>query len=325
MLVASTFTMLAPHVARADNPAASALIEQGLDLRQSQHDAEALLLFEKAQALSPSPRGQAQVALAQQALGRWRLAEQNLKAALAAKSDAWIESRRPILERAMGVIRENLGDVEIVGARAGSVYVDGVRVDDPGALTHLRLEVGRRALELRSPGFYPFSRVLDVRPGAAVRVEVEQHPLLADAQPPPGSTAIVPGATPRPPSPEPAKGDAGKTQRTIGWIVLGGAAVFLATGAVGIIERESDAVSYNNSCSKGTNESQNENECNDLYSKGNTAQTVGIIGFVGAGVAGVVSATLLLTAPSAKAKGTTVSLSCTPLEGGAACAWRGTF
>lgn len=308
-----------PHVAFADDAAASALIEQGLDLRQSQRDAEALALFEKAQALTPSPRGQAQIALAQQALGRWRLAERNLRRALGAKNDPWIESRRPILERAMNVIRENLGDVEIVGARKGTVYVDGVHVDEPDALTHLRLEVGRRAVELRAPGYYPFSRVLDVRPGASVRVEVEQHPLLDDARPATGPDAVVPPTTP-----VVATGDVGRTQRTIGWVVLGGAAIFLATGAVGIIERESDAVSYNNGCSKGVT-TANQTQCSDLYSEGNTAQTVGIIGFVGAGVFGAVSAALLLTAPSAKGKPTTITLGCAPLEGGASCAWRGTF
>ena len=313
------FPLLAPRAALAEDPAAATLIEQGLDLRQSQHDVEALALFEKAQAIAPSPRGQAQVALAQQALGRWVLAEQNLASAIAVSGDAWIESRRPILERAMTVIRAHLGDVEIVGAKEGAVYVDGARVDAPDALTHLRLEVGRRAFELRAAGYYPFSRVLDVLPGEVVRVEVEQHALLDDGK----QAAVNPGPA-LVPTPIATKADSGRTQRTIGWVVVGGAALFLATGAIGLIERESDAQDFNANCSKNPNSSA----CNDLYHEGNTAQTVGIIGFVGAGVFGAVSVTLLVTAPSAKSKTTTpvVSFGCAPAwNGGASCAWRGTF
>src|SRR5665213_1102695 len=91
--------------AAADDPEATALIERGLDLRQAQKDPEALVLFEQAQRIAPSPRGQAQVALVQQALGRWANAERNLRAALAEKDDAWISSRRPILEKAMTIIQ----------------------------------------------------------------------------------------------------------------------------------------------------------------------------------------------------------------------------
>ena len=210
--------------AHADDPSAAALIDQGIDLREAQRDSEALALFEKAQSISPTPRGQAQVALAQQALGRWVGAEKNLGAALAEKDDPWIASHRPVLERALSVIQGHLGDVQIAGAASGSVFIDGVLIDDPDALTHLRLEVGRRTLEVRAPGMYPFYRVIDLHAGETERVEVAQHRLLDDTT---TRTVSVSGGA-----------EVSRPQRTLGWIFLGGAGLFLATGVAGLVERD---------------------------------------------------------------------------------------
>ncbi len=310
----------APRAAlAADESDAAALIERGLDLRQAQRDAEALALFEKAQALAPSPRGQAQVALAQQALGRWVLAERNLRAALAVQGDAWIDSRRPILERAMAVIATHLGDVVLVGAKAGSVFVDGVRVEEPDALTHLRLEVGRRALELRAEGSYPFSRTLEVLPGEVVRVEVEQHPLLD--QPAPPSIAPLPRPTPAAPTVE-----AGRTQRLLGWIALGGAGIFVATGVAGLAEREIAAGDFNGNAScTGQPSNHLSSQCSGWLDEGTTGQTLAIVGFVGGGVVGALSVALLATAPSSKARSAAVAFPCAPTSGGAFCSLQGAF
>ena len=295
---------------------ATGLIEQGLDLRQAQHDAEALVLFEKAQALAPTPRGQAQVALAEQALGRWVPAEKNLRAALAATGDGWIVSRRPVLERDLGVIQGHLGDVEIVGAKAGLVYVDGVPIEEPDARTRLRLEVGQRTLEIRTQGSYPFSRILDVRPGETLRVEVEQRPLLGEIDPPPAPRpGLVVAAPP-----------VSHTQRTIGWIALGAAGALVATGAAGLIERSVAAGSFNgNATCTGRPSNDLSSTCQDLLGQGSTGQTVAIVGFVGGGVVSALAVALLLTAPSMRAKTNAWTLPCTPTRFGAACSLGGTF
>jgi hypothetical protein len=312
--IAACFTS---RPAAADDPTAAALIERGLDLRQAQHDPEALVLFEEAQALSPSPRGQAQVALVQQALGRWASAERNLRAALAEKDDAWIASRRPILEHAMSIILAHLGDVEIVGAKSGNVYVDGARIDEPDALSHLRLEVGRRTFELRTPGLYPFSRVLDVRPGEVVRVEVEQHALL-DAPREPLAKPVAP--------PQADAASDGHVQRTIGWIALGGAGLFVATGAAGLIERSVVAGDFNASTTCTSQPSNMlSSQCRGWLNDGSTGQTVAIVGFVGGGIVAALSVALLLTAPPRKTSIAAWNIPCVPAPGGASCALGGTF
>jgi len=316
LAIAPTIFVTAPDARADDQAAASALIEQGLDLRQAQRDAEALVLFEKAEALAPSPRGQAQVALAEQALGRWVSAERNLRAALAAKDDAWIASRRPVLEHAMGVIQAHLGDVEIIGAKSGVVYVDGARIDEPDAMTHLRLDVGRRTFELRATGAYPFSRVLDVRPGEVVRVEVDVHPLLDD----PSSHTRVPPPAPSAPVP------ASHAQRTIGWVALGGAGLLAGTGAAGLAFRAVAANDFNAS-SACTTEPSNalSSQCRGWLSDGTTGQTLAIVGFVGAGLFGALSLALLLTAPSSAPRVSTITLPCAPTRGGVSCGVGGSF
>jgi hypothetical protein len=307
--------LVSPNAA-ADDPAATALIERGLDLRQAQKDPEALVLFEQAQRIAPSPRGQAQVALVQQALGRWASAERNLRAALAEKDDTWIASRRPILEKAMSVIETHLGDVEIVGAKSGTVYVDGAMLEGRDALTHLRLEVGRRTLELRAAGFYPFSRVLDVRPGEVVRVEVEQHALLE--APKESRVTVAPPAT--------AGSPPGGAQRTIGWVALGGAGLFVATGVAGLVVHDVAASDFNANASCTTVATSGlSSQCRGWLSDGSTGQTLEIVGFVGGGVIAALSVALLLTAPSSKPKATSLSVPCIPTLGGAWCSMQGTF
>src|SRR5450432_1999872 len=84
-LVASTVT------ARADGgDAGEALVRRGLELRKAGQDEQALEAFRSAYKLKATPRAQAQMGMAEQALGRWGDAESDLKGALAVDQDAWI-------------------------------------------------------------------------------------------------------------------------------------------------------------------------------------------------------------------------------------------
>src|SRR5437868_2010830 len=73
--------------ARAD--AADEWVERGIELRRTRNDAEALEYFRRAYEIRPTPRTRVQMALAEQALGRWIEAEADLVEALRAQGDAW--------------------------------------------------------------------------------------------------------------------------------------------------------------------------------------------------------------------------------------------
>ena len=61
----------APEAAEAATPTAESLIEEGIALRTEGRDEEALGKFVESYELAPAPRTLTQIALAEQALGRW--------------------------------------------------------------------------------------------------------------------------------------------------------------------------------------------------------------------------------------------------------------
>jgi hypothetical protein len=113
--------MSAPAV--AEDP--EALIHRGVELRKKGHDAEALPLFQRAFDLSHSARAEAQVGLAEQALGNWLVGARHLREALSA-SEPWIEQHRATIEEALQVAQQHLGSVVLAGGVAGGeVLLDG--------------------------------------------------------------------------------------------------------------------------------------------------------------------------------------------------------
>jgi tetratricopeptide (TPR) repeat protein len=100
------FASFAGHAAAQDTPRpeVTRLLREGVALRASGKDLEALARFERALALQPLGRVQAQRALAEQALGRLDDAAQHLEEALAS-TDAWVARNRADLDGALATIR----------------------------------------------------------------------------------------------------------------------------------------------------------------------------------------------------------------------------
>jgi hypothetical protein len=74
-------------MARADEPQdVEAIINRGIALRLEGRDLEALVEFERAYAMNPTPRARAQIALAHQALGAWVPAESEISRSRAGRS-----------------------------------------------------------------------------------------------------------------------------------------------------------------------------------------------------------------------------------------------
>src|SRR4051812_13274321 len=110
MLVALVCSLvLCVRVADAQNSAAEAHIRRGLELREQNNDEQALIEFQQAFAAGNSARAQAQMGMAEQALGRWLDAEEHLRAALASTTDRWIAHNRAGLQQAYDVIASHVG------------------------------------------------------------------------------------------------------------------------------------------------------------------------------------------------------------------------
>lgn len=173
--------------ALAEPTDADALIREGLALRRQRRDTEALDAFRRAYAALPEPRTLAQVALAEQALGRWVEAEVDLERALAAGDDAWIDRHRSVLAAGLADIRKHLGGLEVeTDVPDGGLWVNGVRAASLPLRRALRVEAGNLVVEVRAPGYWTARRLTSVEAGETAHEMVRLVPLSA---PPPDESA----------------------------------------------------------------------------------------------------------------------------------------
>lgn len=219
----------APAVAQpADAPT---LLREGFAARRAHRDADALRAFAAAWALSPVPSTLAQVALAEQALGRWVDAERHLREALAA-DDPWVVRNRTVLRDALAVVDGHLGSLAVEGGPDGAA----VRVDDHPVGTlplaaPLRVPAGTVVLRVDAPGHHPVERRLTVAPRASLREEVA---LVAEAPPPP-PPVVAPVATPvvaPAPAPIVVAPPPAAPSPVAPWVVVGAGGALLAGAAV---------------------------------------------------------------------------------------------
>ncbi len=282
------FLVAVADVARADDPEAEAMIAKGVELREKGKDEDALALFKKAYAKSPSPRARAQVALAEQALGMWVAAEADLAAALAAEADPWIGKNRAALEGALGVIRRHVGTLEVRGADGAEVVVDGVVLGTASPGASFRVEAGRRTLEIRSKGAHPSTRAIEVPAGGVARETVTLVAVSRDDGGGGGSSGIV--------RVREADDDPGRGQRLLGWAFVGTGGALLATGGVGMLIRKGIVDDYNANC-PGLGAAQPAG-CDDKVETARTWLTVSIVSLVAGGVFALGGVALMVTAPS---------------------------
>lgn len=293
---------------------AEVLLVEGVKLREQGRDEEALAVFKRALAKAPSARARAQVALAEQALGMWVIAEADLQAALSEEGDPWIQKNRAALDRALAAIQKRLSTLEVRGAEDAEVYVDGLRLGR-GAGPY-RVEAGKRSLEVRAAGHRSVARSVDLAPGGMARETVV---LVAESS---GSAAPAPGSSSGgPPGPADPGSPPGTTQRIIGWTFAGTGAALLATGLFGALYSNARILQHNEECpGLGTEQPVT---CTEHVKASRTWHTISILSFVSGGAFTAGGAALLFTAPSAARDETTAKawVTCGPSSApGIACA-----
>lgn len=275
----------------ADDP--EALIKEGVALRKSGHNAEALALFRRAFDAQPSGRAEAQIALAEQALGAWAAAEVHLDAALAATADPWIKKNRGALAAALEAVRRHLGWVHVSSGEAGAeLWIDGTRTATLPMGAAARVVAGEVVLELRKEGFRSARRAIEVVAGRVSREQLTLTalpplpPPVAHAEPPPGPVLRTDPAAaitaPPPPS------------YTAPLVLFGVAGAAVAAGIVAHVVREGSASTYNSSaCFSG--ELTRDQRCGSDRETAEAAGVVSVIGYALAAVAAA-GATWLLVA-----------------------------
>jgi PEGA domain len=145
------------------------LIAQGVALRLQGHDAAAFEVFSHAWERFRTPRAQAQLGLAAQALGRWTMAETHLAGALQS-DDAWVAGKRKPIEDALVVVRKRLGSLEVLADVDGAeVLVDGKSMGRLPLAAPLRLPAGTVVLQVQAGGHVPVQRSVMVEGGQLAR------------------------------------------------------------------------------------------------------------------------------------------------------------
>jgi hypothetical protein len=275
-----------------------AALRRGFELREKGRDEAALAEFQRAYDLKKGARARAQMALAEQALGRWIDAEAHLAEALQRTGDPWIARNRTLLEQALGEIRQHVGSLELSGGTPGAeVRVNGrvagkMPLDGP-----LRVEAGSVSLEVRATGYLPVVRTINVPANGLAREPIT----LVAVSVPPGVRAVPEIAPPAqvsadqagagaaaPGVAEPAKSKPGASQikRPLG-IALGIAGI----GALGVgvgfhLLRQSRASDFNRDCMinamTGAISGTSGVNCQSRYDGVQQARDVAIVGYVAA-------------------------------------------
>jgi hypothetical protein len=354
-LVALVLVLAPGPVTAAAAPAeagdAEALVREGIVLRRSGDDQAALQRFERALAIEKTPRTLAQLAFAEQALGRWGAADRHLREASAA-DDAWIRKNRRPIDAALEVIGQHIGRLEIAGTPAGAeVRVDGELVGRLPLAGPIRVAAGSAVVELRAPGSFPAVREVVVRAQGIMRETFALQPLPSPARPDgvaePGDragekrVAAGGGASAGTPRSDARSGPARATAKD-GFarvpsepaaatlferepvsrrrlIALGGAAAAAAAAAFAIVEHLSwqDKVSsFGGMMACGSDlPGRGGAACERLYDDGIRARTLATVGYAGAAALGVGAAILYFTDP-ARGAGGGRALACAPAPAG---------
>jgi hypothetical protein len=312
----------------SDTGSESALIRRGLDLRQKGQDEAALQEFRRAYEISKTGHALAQIALAEQALGRWLEAESHLIEALT-RRESWIGKNKKHLDQALNDIQGHLGSLELPGeAKAGTVKVDGVQMATLPLTAPLRVPAGSIALEVQAPGYLPIIRnvVVPARGLARENLTFVAIPAAKPLPPviPPPQIAGGPATTEveaRPVAARPTWGPA----RTVG-VILGVAALgALGTGVAFHMLHENHAKSYK---SNGCESDNPPADCKSQYDSIHLDGYVAIGGYVGGAVLAGLATYLLVRSPSApkdqvETVATGLRFQCSPTAGlGVTCAGR---
>jgi hypothetical protein len=189
--------------APADAASESDLIRRGVAEREQGRDQAALEIFREAFERFRTPRAQAQMGLACQALGRWGEADAHVSGALAQSSDPWIINNRKVLEQALAVIEKHVGTLEVMSNVPGTeILVDGRLVGQLPMRRPLRLAGGPAMIQARAEGYVSAQRPVNVVPGQLTRESFTLLPVTREPAPAPAPPPAYVEARPTPPPPE---------------------------------------------------------------------------------------------------------------------------
>lgn len=362
-VVLATWTILAiagQALAASSDP--DDLVRQGVERRRHGDDAGALRLFEEAYGKGHSPRALAQMALAEQALGKWIAASEHIRQALATERDPWIIKNRTVLNESATRVAEHVGQIEILGGTPGAeVHLDGVARGTLPLRQPMAATTGTVTIDILMRGRLPVRRTTSVRAGEVTResfdalatattavaaslveggdkkgagagtaasARVPEPRVVAEASP---SAESLAGAAnlPEPSAPgddadgEPPGPHASSARMPL-VLITGG--LSLAALAFAVFEHVSwsNKVDSFDKMEACSKDYMNRGgpECAALYDDGHRARTFAFVGYGAAGALAITSAVLFFALPDGKPADGRIACSMNPARASVGCAIR---
>ncbi len=280
-----------------DKAAADALITRGVELRREGKTLEAIDLFQRAEAIAPTPRSVGQLGLAETAVERWSEAEEHLASSLATPQDVWVKKNRAALDQALELARTHIGQIALTGHAGAAIVISGKSVGTLPLAKPIRVNAGPALVTATAPGFKQFEMSIPVEVGKETQLKIDLEPLQLPSAPTPAATrpAVV---TPGPVAPTETTHSAWRTWTGASFLA-GGAAL----AAWGIVWIAIDGHSSSGSCTAGAPLG-----CRPVYN----TKTGGII-FTSVGAGAAVAGGILLYSAKSHDKEVGVALAPTSL------------
>jgi hypothetical protein len=304
------------HAASAAEQQAEALIHQGVQLRAQDQTARALLVFQKAYQISPTPRPAAQLGLCEMELGHYVDAERHLSEALASPDHPWIAKNRTVLDRQLEAARANIGELVItVSPASADVLLNGNLLPESQIGTPIRVGKGAVDVDVRAAGYVRRHETITIAGGQRQQRTFALAPVASSAVAAAAPPVAPPPVAAPPPPPAPAatpapvlEADAPpgsphemSSKRLAAWITSGAAVGALVFGTVEAFNAANKRDAFNNhtilyggvavrDC--GTNNLSA--ACKPLKDSYDQAITLTVVGFAAAGALAATSAVLFV-------------------------------
>lgn len=287
-----------------------ARIEEGRGHRRAGRNEEALRAFREAYALRPTPEAAGQIGFAEHALERWEPASRHLREALAEPRDPWVVAQREALEFSLRAVESHLGSLRVECAAPDATVSIVGRADTALPMREpLRLPPGTVEIETRAPGHRPARQEVTLAAGETVRVVVQlasarevvaAEPVVA---PPRAEPAPPRGVTPPPEAPRvrPEPAPVSRTLHHLGWVALGGAALFAGGGVAAMLVRDDAAARWNDDARCLGGGRTREQNCAASRERVELMQTLMITGYTAGAVLAVSAVVAFAVAPSRRA------------------------
>ncbi|HEX2660687.1 MAG TPA: hypothetical protein VHU40_20545 [Polyangia bacterium] len=310
--------------ARAED--AEEFVKRGIELRREAKDAEAFAEFKKAWAIQKTSRIEAQMALAEQALGLWVDAEEHLLEALAhSERDPWTQKNRAALTGALTIIQGHISTLDVWGTPAGAaVFVNEKPIGTLPLKHPLRISDDAVMVRVRAEGFLEWTRTVRLDLGRLVRQHVELIPAPAAAIPAAAPVAATSAPSPTeaqtvprvsgPPEQSPANATGASLPSSAGlrpyaWAAGAGAVLGLGLGVVESLAANNKRNQFNDLPECGT--SMLTPTCQTIKSGHDRAVTLATVGYVSGGGLAVLSTVFFILSSSRSETPTTrVARSC---------------